>query len=77
MHSVFWQYLSPATRESIVATFAAAGSRATDQAPLGWLRLEPSASGNSLELRLTIWPGGDEAVLAKAGFHAGPVTWLP
>jgi hypothetical protein len=76
MHSVFWQYLATGTRESIIATFAAAGARAADDAPLAWLRLEPSERGNSLELRLTTWPGGREVVLAKAGFHAGRVTWL-
>jgi hypothetical protein len=75
MHSVFWQYLPADAQDSIVASLAAAGSRATADAPLAWLRLEPSASGNSLELRLTSWPGGGEVVLAKAGFHAGPVTW--
>jgi hypothetical protein len=76
MHSVFWQYLPTGTRDSIVATFEAAGARAVVDAPLAWLRLEPSQRGNSLELRLTIWPGGSEVVLAKAGFHAGRVTWL-
>lgn len=76
MHSVFWQYLPTESRESIVATFHTAGARATDDSPLAWLRLEPSAKGTSLELRLTTWPGGDEVVLAKAGFHAGPVKWL-
>jgi hypothetical protein len=76
MHSVFWQYLPLATQESIVASLAAAGARATAEAPLAWLRLEPSERGNSVELRLTSWPGGDEALLAKAGFHAGRVTWL-
>jgi hypothetical protein len=76
MHSVFWQYLPSEAQESIVASLHAAGALATADAPLAWLRLEPSARGNSLELRLTTWPGGDEDVLAKAGFHAGPVTWL-
>jgi hypothetical protein len=76
MHSVFWQYLPAAVRESVVATLGAAGARATNDQPLAWLRLEPSAKGTSLELRLTTWPGGDEEVLAKAGFHAGPVRWL-
>jgi hypothetical protein len=76
MHSVFWQYLSPETQAAIVASLATAGARATADAPLAWLRLEPSASGNSLELRLTTWPENDESVLAKAGFHAGRVTWL-
>jgi hypothetical protein len=76
MHSVFWQYLPTETRDSIVATFTEAGARATDDAPLAWLQLEPSERGNSLELRLTTWPGGGHVVLAKAGFHAGRVTWL-
>ena len=61
---------------SIVASLAAAGARATADAPLAWVRLEPSESGRSLELRRTVWPGNDETVLAKAGFHPGRVTWL-
>jgi hypothetical protein len=76
MHSVFWQYLSGDAHESIVASLDFAGMRATNDAPLAWVRLEPSASGRSLELRLTTWPDGGDEVLAKAGFHAGPVTWL-
>jgi len=76
MHSVFWQYLAPATQESILATLNSAGARATATAPLAYLRLEPTARGNSLELLLTSWPGGGQEVLAKAGFHAGRVTWL-
>lgn len=75
MHSVFWQYLSPEAQEAIVATFAEAGARATLGAPLAWLRLEPSERGTETELRLTLWPAGDEVVLATAGFHAGPVEW--
>jgi hypothetical protein len=76
MHSVFWQYLSPDARASIIASLGAAGARATADAPLAWVRLEPSESGRSLELRRTLWPGNEERVLAKAGFHAGRVTWL-
>jgi hypothetical protein len=73
MHSVFWQYLSSDAQHSITGCLAAAGSRATDDAPMAWLRLEPSEI--ALELRLTTWPGGVEHVLATAGFHAGPVDW--
>ena len=28
------------------------------------------------ELRLTTWPGGDERLLATAGFHGRPIRWL-
>ena len=75
MHSIFWQYLAAEAQDAIVATFADAGARGTADAPLAWLRLEPSERGTETELRLTRWPGGDEVVLATAGFHAGPVEW--
>jgi hypothetical protein len=42
--------------------------------PLAWLRLEPGEE--MAELRLTIWPGGNETLLAKSGYHGRPVTWL-
>jgi hypothetical protein len=27
-------------------------------------------------LRLTLWPAGDELLLARVGFHGDPVEWL-
>ena len=47
--------------------------RSTDAAPLAWLRMEPA--GESADLRLTWWPGGEEAVLATAGYHGGTIRW--
>ena len=35
--------------------------------------LEPG--GELAELRLTVWPGGEERVLAHAGYHGEPVRW--
>ena len=52
------------------------GARATESAPLAWLSLERTPGFDAAELRLTTWPGGEERVLAKAGFHDGPVEWL-
>ncbi|HZJ26177.1 MAG TPA: DUF2332 family protein [Acidimicrobiia bacterium] len=80
-HSVFWQYLPDATRSAIIVAIQAAGARATPEAPLAWLRLEPGNIGDGFaELRLSLWPapGGvvDNELLAKAGFHLGPVEWL-
>ncbi len=79
-HSIVWQYLAEPTRESVLATLDAAGARATAEAPLAYLRLEPSpVTYFPAELRLTMWPGATSAAtshrLAISGFHYGPVTW--
>jgi hypothetical protein len=37
--------------------------------------MEPA--GELADLRLTSWPGGEEEVLATAGFHGAPVHWRP
>ncbi len=76
-HSIVWQYLDHETRVRITDTLRDAGARATDDAPLAWLRLEPGPPHFfPPELRLTSWPGGDERLLATAEFHVGPVRWL-
>ena len=79
-HSIVWQYLSDATRARILAALDDAGARATENAPLAYLRLEPSPETYfPAELRLTRWPGARRADvgdrLATSGFHFGPVTW--
>lgn len=76
-HSVFWQYLPAPSAAAITETVEQAGAAASREAPLAWLRLEPSADGAHCDLRCTRWPGGEEVLLATAGFHGGPVTWLP
>lgn len=75
VHSVVWQYLPPATRAHIETTLAAAAQRASADAPLAWLRMEFYASGAPAELRLTIWPDGQERTLATAHPHGEWVEW--
>jgi hypothetical protein len=78
-HSVVWQYLPDETRSTIVDSLADAGRRATVDAPVAYLRLEPAPETYvPAQLRLTRWPGPAVAdvLLATAGFHLGPVTWL-
>jgi hypothetical protein len=76
-HSIVWQYLTDDVRTAARARIESAGSRATADAPLAWLRLEPSGTGRigKPELWLTQWPGGDERLLATASFQVGPVDW--
>ncbi len=41
MHSVMIQYLSNPERDSVIGFIETAGARATAEAPLAWLRMEP------------------------------------
>jgi hypothetical protein len=75
--SVVWQYIPAPEQAEVVALMQEAATRATAEAPLAWLRLEPHARPDlGAELRLTIWPGdGEERVLALCGYHGTPVRW--
>jgi len=74
-HSIMWQYLPAATREGLRDCIAAAGVRATREAPLAWLAFEPPAADIDFELALTIWPGGERRVLATGHPHGRDVSW--
>ncbi len=73
-HSIMWWYLSEAERERVTAIIRSAGERAGVRSPLAWLRLELMEATES-DLRLTRWPEGEEAVLARADSHGRYVRW--
>ena len=77
-HSIFWQYMPPESQAAATAAIEGLGAQATDAAPLAWLRMEPPP-GNlaTVELRLTIWPGGDDRLLGHAHPHGAWVEWSP
>jgi hypothetical protein len=70
-HSVVMQYLPEPEREDFAAVVVEAGGRATAEAPLAWLRMEPD--GERAAIRLATWPGGEDRLLARAGYHGTPV----
>src|SRR5262249_36637161 len=80
-HSTVWQYLDADRGAGLGATMEAAGAAATRDAPVAWLRLEPDDTWrpagrpppSHAELRLRVWPGGDDRHLADASFHTGPL----
>jgi hypothetical protein len=74
-HSIVLQYLDPASRERFVAAVEEAGARASANAPLAWLRMEPG--GEQASLRCTIWPMAEDRLLARSGYHGAPVDVLP
>ncbi len=72
-HSVFWQYVRAGSRQRIETTLEEAGERASDAAPLAYVRFEPVVPGDRFQLRLTSWPGGREELLATADPHGRSV----
>ena len=76
-HSIVWQYLTPDARMRIEAAMAAAGARATPEAPLAWIMLETNRATFRHELRVRYWPGPDTwTLLGEAQAHGGWVHWL-
>jgi hypothetical protein len=77
MHAVAMQYASEETRERITAHATCVGAQATDDAPFAWLRFEADPEFDERgSLRLTLWPGGEEEVLAIGDTHGEKLCWL-
>jgi hypothetical protein len=76
-HSIMWMYLPPPTQAAIAATIHAAGMSAHDAAPLAWLRFEQAPDGPGSDLRLTLWPAGEERCLATAHPHGTRIRFTP
>ena len=69
VHSIVMQYLPAEERDRFErALESASGTRA-------WLRMEPGDE-QLTEIRLKRWPGGEDRLLARAGYHGDPVDWL-
>jgi hypothetical protein len=67
-HSIVMQYLPDEERERFEeAVRTAPGS-------VAWLRMEPA--DELTDVRLTLFPGGEERLLARAGYHGDPVIWV-
>jgi hypothetical protein len=73
-HSIVMQYLPEDERDEFERAVREAGEAAAPGSPVAWLRMEPS--GEMAEVLLTSWPGGEERVLARVGYHGDPVRLL-
>jgi hypothetical protein len=74
VHSSFWQYLPRESQEALAAVIAGLGASASREAPFAWLRKEPMPIRD--ELRLTLWPGGQDRLLAYAHPHGAWIEWV-
>jgi hypothetical protein len=77
MHAVAMQYAGEETRRRIAAHVAQVGARASNRAPFAWLRFEADPEFDEQgSLRLTLWPGGEEEVLAFGDTHGESMRWM-
>ena len=75
VHSIMFQYLSRPDRAELLDLIDGAGRRATPEAPLAWLRMEPG--GDQAETRLALWPHGIDRIVARSPYHGPRATWSP
>jgi hypothetical protein len=76
-HTIVWPYLPDEVRDGAEAAIAAAGERATADAPLALLAFEGAADEPSrIDTHLTIWPGGERRLLCTSGHHPSTVHWV-
>ena len=61
---------------ALTALIGEIAARATAQAPFAWLRMEPPMPNPGMEVRLTLWPGGQDRLLAEVHPHGAQVRWL-
>jgi len=75
-HSVVWSYLSADTRTAFTQAMAELAAAAKPEAPFAWLSKEPSAADYmTMEVRLRLWPGGEDRLIAQCQPHAAWVRW--
>lgn len=72
MHSVAYQYFPPETQGRVTGAIEAAGARE----PLAWLRMEKVPADEKFSLRLKLWPGGEDRLLAWTHPHARQISWV-
>lgn len=74
-HSIMWQYMSANDQAEIARMIESAGRKTQTGNPLAWLRIEPPSPVELPEVRLRIWPGGEERLVGHAHPHGLSYRW--
>jgi hypothetical protein len=74
-HTIVLQYATPETRAAVKETLAAAGARASENAPLARFSMEHEKPDQPATVRLTLWPGGEERIIGQSDSHGGWADW--
>jgi hypothetical protein len=72
-HTVVLEHLTLDQRTALAARIDELGARATRVAPFAWVRMELGAS--RYETSVTVWPRGDETLVARSDGHAQDIEW--
>ena len=73
-HSVVMQYVEPGERARMDALIGDALARATPQAPVAHLSMEPRSRASGFDVRLRRC-AGEDVLLATCQGHGPPVVW--
>ncbi|MCG8591340.1 MAG: DUF2332 domain-containing protein [Proteobacteria bacterium] len=74
-HSSVWNYLPPEEQDRVRGHLEAAGRAASAGQPLAWLRHEDTGELGAVEIRLQLWPDGEERLLGLGHPHGRRVEW--
>lgn len=75
MHSVVAEHLSPQGRMQLEAQITGQAANARADAPFAWLRMEMNERRTWFETRYTLWPPGDDVLVAESDGHAQEIAW--
>ncbi len=74
-HSSVWFYIPGDEQIVLRQQIEGRGFQATRERPLAWLRHEDGPTPGSIEIRLRLWPGGEEQLLGTGHPHGRRVEW--
>lgn len=74
-NTIFWRYLPQETKQRIKRSVDRLAKQATQHSPLAWLRIEDGENPEGADIRLSIWPDGQDRYLGLADFHGRWVKW--
>ena len=74
-HSVVWSYLEGSAQQRIANRLREIGAASSTEKPLAWLRFELVSKDEPATLRLTLWPSGNDELLARVHPHGTWVRW--
>ncbi|MEE3328089.1 MAG: DUF2332 family protein [Myxococcota bacterium] len=74
-HSSVWAYIHEDEQHAISSLMETQGDEATPERPLAWLRQEGGEVPGTVEIRLRLWPAGEDRLLGMTHPQGTFVRW--